>query len=85
MHVADVARAILCAAESATVGSGERVNIGSGVCASINDVAHLVGGEVTYLPARVEPTRSEADITNAHNILNWSPEISLQEGLASLT
>ena len=85
VHVADVARAFLCAAESATVGAGERVNIGSGVSASINEVARLVGGEVTYLPARVEPTRSEADIANAQRSLKWSPEISLPEGLASLT
>lgn len=83
-HVRDVVRANLLAAESTQVGHGEVVNIGAGRNASINELAHLIGGPVTYIPARLEPKNTLADNTKARELLGWIPEVALADGIAEL-
>lgn len=65
------------------------VNIGSGVSTSLNDLITLIGIEaakfpiIRYLPARsFDVQKSLLDISAAKEILNWSPEIKLSEGIA---
>ena len=84
VHVRDVVRANLLAAESPNVGKGEALNIGSGKSASVNLIAELVGGPVGYIEARLEPHDTLADSTLAKEILGWEPTISLEEGIAEL-
>ncbi len=83
-HVYDVVRANLLAAESTKVGKGEVMNIGSGKSYSMNEVAKLIGGKVTYIPARLEPKNTCADIRRAKKLLGWVPQISLKAGIAAL-
>ena len=52
VHVSDVARANVAAAVSEKVGKGESINIGTGKKSSVKEIAKIIGGEITYLPAR---------------------------------
>lgn len=83
-HVHDVVRANMLAAESNKVGKGEVINIGAGRNASVNDLAALVGGPTTPMPARLEPHDTLADTTLAKEFLGWQPTITLEEGVAQL-
>ena len=84
VHVRDVMRANLLAAESPNVGKGEALNIGSGESASVNLIAKLIGGPVSYIEARLEPHDTLADSTLAKETLGWEPTVSLEEGIAQL-
>lgn len=84
VHVRDVVRANLLAAESPNVGNGEALNIGSGESASVNRIAEIIGGPVAYIEARLEPHDTLADSTLAKEILGWEPTISLEDGIAEL-
>jgi nucleoside-diphosphate-sugar epimerase len=84
VHVRDIARANILAATSPNVGKGEVINIGSGSHASINDIAKLIGGPIEYIPARLEPHDTLADITRARELLGWEPTITLEEGINEL-
>ncbi len=83
-HVRDVVRANLLAAESGEVGKGEVVNIGAGRNFSVNQLAVLIGGPVVHEPPRIEPHDTLADNSLAKKLLGWTPEISLEEGIAEL-
>lgn len=83
-HVSDVVRANLLAAESKKVGKGEVINIGAGRNFSVNQLAKLVGGKVVHEPPRIEPHDTRADNSFAKKILGWTPEVSLEGGIAEL-
>lgn len=83
-HVTDVARANLLAAKATTVGHGEVINIGAGSPTSINELAAKIGGETTYIPARLEPKHTYASVERAHALLGWKPEVSFDDGMAEL-
>ncbi len=97
--VGDVARANLLAAESAHVGGGEIINIGSGENFSIWDVARLVLGAPKdaapeellrsglcelAAPRRGEARKTRADISLAKELLGWEPQMAFPEGIAEL-
>lgn len=89
VNVIDVANANFLAAVSDKVGKGESVNIGSGKKYSVNEIAKIflarqAGGEIKYLPPRIEPKESLADISKAKSLLDWEPRISFEEGLKTL-
>jgi len=81
--VHDVVRANILAMEKETPNS-EVINVGAGRNFSVNEVAKLVGGEVDYLPERLEPRDTRADNTKAREILGWIPEVKLEDGIAEL-
>lgn len=83
-HVRDVVRANLLAAESPNVGKGEAINIGAGKNASVLRIAELIGGPTEFIAARLEPHDTLADNTKAKALLNWQPEVTLEEGIAEL-
>lgn len=83
-HVRDVVAANILAAISKNVGKGEVINIGAGKNASVKEVADLIGGEVAYIPARLEPKDTLADNTKAQKLLGWEPQVSLEEGIKEL-
>ena len=83
-HVSDVVHANLLAAKSPKVGKGEVVNIGSGKNYSVNEIARLVGGDVVYVPARLEPRDTRAGIKLAKKLLGWEPRVSLKKGIGEL-
>lgn len=84
VHVRDVVRANLLAMESDTVGQGEVINIGGGKNYSVNEIARLIGGSTIFVEPRVEPKKTLADISRAHELLGWKPEIQFEEGIAKL-
>lgn len=86
LHVDDVARAFVCAAETRT--EHKIFNIASGHGASLNDIiAHLrvVTGralDVEYTEGRVfDVPYSVLAIDRAQKELGWSPQITLEDGL----
>lgn len=84
-HVSDVVRANLLAAASSNVGMGEVINIGAGKSCSINQVFMMIGGIKHYENARPgEPRETLADITRAKELLDWQPQVSLEQGIAEL-
>ncbi len=83
-HVRDVVRANMLAATSPNVGKGEVMNIGAGRNSSINRIAQLIGGEVAYVPARLEPKHTLASNTRANELIGWEPEVRVEDGIAEL-
>ena len=84
VHVSDVIRALLLAAQSERVGQGEVINIGIGKNCSIAHLAKVIGGPVVYVPARYEPRETLADISKAKELLGWESRVSIEEGLKEL-
>ena len=88
VHVRDLARATADALVSKE--TNQVINIGSGVSTSIAELAHLlieiVGTDVQpmFEPRDTYVSRRQADISRAKQMLGWSPEISLREGLTDL-
>ena len=82
-YVTDVADAFYSAAKSDI--SGEAMNVGSGNHYSVNRLIELLGGEVDFIPKRPgEPDCTFADITKIKELLNWTPKITLEEGVSKL-
>jgi UDP-glucose 4-epimerase len=89
VHVSDIVRANLLAAETEHVG--EAFNIGTGEATSIRDLAELVrdatrsGAEITHAdPRQGDIVHSRADTTNAHERLGFEASVSLEEGIHDL-
>lgn len=81
--VTDVVSAFVAAAASDL--SGEVLNVGSGGTYSINQLVELLGGQITYIPKRPgEPDCTFANTANIRNLLGWSPEVNLQEGVSRI-
>jgi NAD dependent epimerase/dehydratase len=91
LYVEDLARGFRRCAEADGV-AGEVINLGTGTEISIADLAEtvfrLVGREsaLSYSEDRARPPQSEverllADTSKAQRLLDWSPEVSLEEGL----
>jgi len=78
--VTDVVDALVLVAKSEL--EGEVLNIGSGNTYSINYLAELLGGDVTYIPKRPgEPDCTFADIRKISKMLGWWPRVSFEEGV----
>lgn len=83
-HVSDVVEANLLAMHSEGVGAGEVINIGSGHPYSINKIAQLIGGPTVNIAARLEPHDTQADITQARELLGWEPKVKIEDGIFEL-
>lgn len=91
IHVKDVAKACLAALET-SAADGEVFNVGSGNSYSINEIA-IALAEVMKVDIPSVITRKYrvgdirhcfADISKAENLLDFTPQISLKEGLSEL-
>lgn len=81
--VTDVVDAFIAAAASNL--SGKIMNVGSGNTYSVNHLVELLGGPVTYIPKRPgEPDCTFADTAMITANLNWSPQVSFRQGVASM-
>ena len=82
--VSDVVRANMLAAMNYGVNA-ETINIGTGKNYSINEIAEMVGGETVNIPPRLgEAQLTLANVTKARDLLGWSPQVSLEQGLLVL-
>ncbi|MFZ2150094.1 MAG: NAD-dependent epimerase/dehydratase family protein [Minisyncoccia bacterium] len=84
VNVKDIVSANILAMKGDKVGKGEVLNIGGNNQYSINYIAKLVGGEVSYIPPRIEPRNTQAGISKAKEFLNWEPRVVLEEGIEEL-
>ena len=91
VHISDVIQAFYCAIKNIEAKRGEVYNIGSGKSASINELASLLISskgkdlQIIHKPERQGEVKfSKADISLAKTDINYSPEVSLRDGLASL-
>jgi UDP-glucose 4-epimerase len=84
IHTQDIVSALMKAGESPRVGKGEIINIGTGHGTSVNELADAFGGEREYLPPRIEPRTSCADVTRAKSLLGFTASVSLADGIAEL-
>ncbi len=85
VYVDDVVSAFVASRDK---GSGELINIGSGVELSVNELyaklSEITGNELeaTYAPARSgELDRIVIDFSKATEVLGWRPQYDLTEGL----
>jgi UDP-glucose 4-epimerase len=83
-HVNDVVRANILAMD-AVVADGRAINIGRGRNLSVNRIAELIGGPTVHLPPRPGDARHTlADLSQAHAILGWEPEIATEDAVRAL-
>jgi UDP-glucose 4-epimerase len=83
VHVHDVTRAFLAAAERML--GGQAINVGGGRQVTIREVAELIGGDTIAAPTRPgEPRRRLADIDKARKLLDWRPQVPFEDGIAAL-
>lgn len=88
-HISDVVQANLLAA-TADLPAGQHIvlNIGPREETSVNDIAALIGGEVTHIVpnprGKFEELRKSADNAKAKSMIGWTPRISVAEGIKSL-
>jgi len=83
VYVTDAARAFLAAAQTALVG--RCWNLGTGNPQSVNRLVGLLGGERVQVPKRPgEPDCTWADITRITADLNWTPQVSFEDGVANI-
>jgi UDP-glucose 4-epimerase len=83
IHVQDVVRANLLAAQPDFAAQGQVINVGTGIATSILQLAQLMGGnDLIHAPARAGDVReSVADLSLAQRSLGFAPTVSLREGL----
>ena len=82
-YVRDVVGALVAAAGCDR--TGDCYNVGSGKTVSVNRLVELLGGEKVNIPKRPgEPDCTFADISRIKRDLKWSPEITIEEGVAEV-
>ena len=86
IYVSDIVAAFVAAGNSQ--GSGQLLNVGTGVETSVNDLVACMNRitrrtvEPTRAPARAgELDRSVLDISLAQKTLGWAPQVGIEEGL----
>ena len=88
VHVRDVARAVGLSVDSAA--TGECLNVGTGHQTTIAELARLLVAvrgldlEPVFRPREVLVSRREASIERIHELLGWSPEVKLEDGLSEM-
>lgn len=87
LYVEDCARFVVAAGFSDAV-NGEIVNAGLGKDISINNLALLVAGDPTrinhveHIHPQSEIQKLLCDSSKAYKLLQWKPEVSLEEGIS---
>lgn len=86
-HVSDVVNANILAANLQNKKPvGEVINIGTGANNSIKQIAEMVGGKYTFIPARSgEAQDTLAHIGKARKLLGWTPTIKVQDWIKNNT
>jgi len=83
IHVTDVARAFVAAAESDL--AGEILNVGNSAPVSVNRLVELLGGPIVNVPVRPgEPDVTWADTSRILASLDWRPQMSFEDGVAGM-
>ena len=81
-HVSDVVNANILAATLHLSKFGELYNVGTGTNYSVNEIAEMIGGPKTNIPARLGEARiTLADNSKIKKDLGWEPKIQLKDWL----
>jgi UDP-glucose 4-epimerase len=83
-YVHDVVAAVVKAGTVAKVGNGEVLNVGAGKQTSLNELARMISDSIEYVAPRIEPKHTLADISKTTALLNWTPQVPIEEGIADL-
>jgi UDP-glucose 4-epimerase len=79
-YVTDVVNALWMAATNSC--QGEVFNVGSGKTQPVNYLVELIGGPKTFIPKRPgEPDCTFADTSKIQRMLQWSPQVSFEQGV----
>ena len=80
-HVYDIVEGNILAADLKNKKPvGQLINLGTGTNHSILKVAELVGGDTTFIPARLgEAQDTKANNSKAKKLLDWEPKIKLED------
>ncbi|MCP4676971.1 MAG: SDR family oxidoreductase [Deltaproteobacteria bacterium] len=88
IHVSDIVRGLLVAAQAPPEADGQVFNLGCGDCVSINDLVNkmfeLLGSDIEpeYAPARPgDVMHSQANIDKARQVLGFEPKLNALTGL----
>ncbi|GAB3499572.1 NAD-dependent epimerase/dehydratase family protein [Amycolatopsis cihanbeyliensis] len=88
VHVTDLAKAVVLALESEQANLP--INIGTGIDTSVATLAKIlidavgVDVEPQFNPRDVLVSRRAADIGRAREVLGWTPEITVEQGMSDL-
>jgi UDP-glucose 4-epimerase len=86
VHVNDIVKANIIAANYKDKLNGEIFNVGTGKNYSVNWIANKIQPNpslITHIPARQGEARDTiADVSKLKNILDWEPSVSLEEWLS---
>jgi UDP-glucose 4-epimerase len=85
VHVSDVVRANILAAESNVLTDlyGQVYNVGSGVSHSVIEIANMISNDVSFIPAKVaEIKESLSNIDKIRAAFGWEPKVKLEEWIA---
>ena len=83
VHVTDVARAFLAAAQTTFVN--KIYNVGTGIPQTVNYLSNLIGGKKVFIPNRPgEPKCSCANISRIKRELKWKPTIKFKDGITEM-
>jgi dTDP-L-rhamnose 4-epimerase len=90
VHVCDVARAVVAAAEQPV--AGEAINIGSGEALSVCEIAEIlalaldkdIAPEIVGKYRRGDIRHCFADISKARQLLQWEPQHTFRHGVTEL-
>lgn len=83
IYATDIASAFWKAAT--TELNGEIWNVGRSDPQSVNRLVELLGGDVVHVPKRPgEPDCTWADTSKITHDLNWQPNVSFEDGVASM-
>jgi len=84
IYVKDVAKAFIATMLSEKTGSGEVINIGTGITTTMEEIANTIGGEVKFIPRRnFEVEAHQADMSNCYKLLDWRPKIKVLDWLSN--
>ena len=90
VYVTDVANANLLSAKSEATNAV--INIGSGVETSINELAAIItkmalsSSDIKHVAPRIsDGRRSLADVSKAKSLINYKPQVNINEGLKMLS
>jgi dTDP-L-rhamnose 4-epimerase len=91
VHISDIIQANLLAMDS-SAADYQPINVGTGVPTTVNEMAQMIAeGLGKGIPAAVtgqyrsgDIRHCVADITRAHELLGYSPQVRLEDGLPGL-
>ncbi|QQS43989.1 SDR family oxidoreductase [Candidatus Roizmanbacteria bacterium] len=86
-YVSDLVRGLAALGETEGI-DGQTINLGNPNEKTVKELAEMIksmvqtGSEIVYHPiGQDDPKKRKPDITKAREMLNWQPEIHLEEGL----